>query len=1514
MSSIDERIVRMRFDNQGFESGVSTTMSTLEKLKNALKFKGASDGVKDVSSNLQKLGSSDIGGLSGSVETVTAKFSALGVIGVTALANITNSAVNAGKSLVKSLTLDPIMTGFSEYETKMGSIQTILANTAHHGTTLEDVNKALGDLNTYSDKTIYNFQEMARNIGTFTAAGIDLDTSTAAIKGIANLAAISGSNSQQASTAMYQLSQALAAGRVSLADWNSVVNAGMGGKVFQDALIRTSEQLGTGAEAMIEKYGSFRDSLTQGEWLTTEVLTETLKQLSGAYTEADLIAQGYSESQAKQIMELAKTGESAATEVKTFTQLMDTMKESVQSGWAQTWEHIIGGKEQSTKLLTSISDAFNNLIQPSTDARNAMLKFWNENGGRDAVIKGLTNVFQGLGKGLGAVRDAFKEVFPPMTGEKLVEISKGFKKLTENFKMSDKTAEKIKNVFKGLFSVIKTGASVVGNIIKALSPLGGVLGSVGGIILTVASSIGKFISSISEAISKSNVFGKIGDVIKSAFKGLDTIFDSVAKAIDGFFSNLGNLDFGSFFSGIGSAFGGITKTLGGIFDGIGKALGSINFGTILDGLGLLLAGGIFKKITGFFDGLSGALESFTGIGDSAKGILDGVKGALESYQSDLDATKLLKLAGAVALLSGSLILLASINPGNMESAIAGLMTVMVALGAMMKFLSVLDIGGMLKSLQIGVLLTSMIGLATAILLLAGAVKSLSSLKWDELAKGLVGVITLLGSLVAVSKLMNTQSSGMIKTATGLIIFAAAIRVLVGAVESLGKLDANTLIQGLVGVAALMTEIGVMLKLVDFGGLGIKNATGLLIFSAAITVLGNAVKSLGSIDANSLIQGLVGVAAILAEIGVFTKLIGQPTGLLTTAAALVVMGAAMNILAGAVRSFASMNWEELAVGLTGMAGALVILAASTFMLSGAHMVTTAVGIAALSASLLLLSTALQSFTDMSWQELAIGLAAMAGSLVLLAAAMMAMSGGLAGAAAMLVMAGALALLVPQVVALSQLSLAEVGIALLTLAGAFTVLGLAALVLTPVIPSLMLLGVAIGLMGVGCMAAGAGLALVGTGLATIAAVGGAAIQVLVNGFTQLMELLPTLGTNLGLFIQNLATGLASAIPAVVSAIGQLIVGLLQAISSAIPQITTTAVELITAFCTALGTAIPQIISVGIDLILALLEGIASNMGELVTRGVDCIVNFIDGIASNLGRVIEAGINLINSLADGIRSNGAAATSAVINLISAVVSTLLGAVGQFLSAGIQWISNLISGIRQKAGEAISAAGKIVADAISAAKQKASDMVNAGIQMVTGFISGIKQKASAAVEAAKGVVSDAINAAKSLLGIKSPSRVFMGIGRYTIQGFALGLEKNSNIVSDSAENVAKKVVDVTSGILSKVSDSISNDIDATPTISPVMDLSNIEQGSRRIGDLLNENDYAISAKTSGIISSSIGTIQNGNDNSDILHALKDLKGALSNVNSTTYRIDGITYDDGTNVSNAIQTLVRAARIERRI
>ena len=368
---IDERVVEMTFDNKDFEKNVATSMSTIDKLKAALNFRGAEKGLDAVNSAAKKV---NLSGVSNAVDKVRVKFDALQVAGITALANITNSAINTGKRMASAFTVDPIVQGFNEYETQLNSVQTIMANTASKGTTIDQVTDALNELNTYADKTIYNFTEMTRNIGTFTAAGVDLDKSVASIKGIANLAAMSGSSSIQASTAMYQLSQAIAAGRVSLMDWNSVVNAGMGGEQFQEALKRTARVMGTGVDAVIEKYGSFRESLTKGQWLTTDVLTETLKQISGAYSEAELMQQGYSQEQAKAIANMAVTAEEAATKVKTFTQMIDTMKEAVGSGWAQTWQTVFGDFYEARDFWTSISDMFGDMIGNMSDARNTLLE------------------------------------------------------------------------------------------------------------------------------------------------------------------------------------------------------------------------------------------------------------------------------------------------------------------------------------------------------------------------------------------------------------------------------------------------------------------------------------------------------------------------------------------------------------------------------------------------------------------------------------------------------------------------------------------------------------------------------------------------------------------------------------------------------------------------------------------------------------------------------------------------------------------------------------------------------------------------------------------------------------------------------------------------------------------------------------------------------------------------------------------------------------------------------------
>ena len=345
----------------------------------------AQTAASNVQSALDKISTSK---LVNELQNANESFSKFESVATVATGNIVANIASKIPQAISSMTAG-ISSGFHEYETQLNAVQTILANTQKEGTNVTRVNQVLDQLNTYADQTIYNFTEMTKNIGTFTAAGVGLQDSADAIKGIANLAAMSGSSSAQASSAMYQLSQALAAGKVSLMDWNSVVNAGMGGQVFQDALKQTAKHMGI----VVDESKSFRDSISAADgnesWLTSGVLIETLKQLGGVYDESALKAQGWSDAEIKQILSQAQVAQDAATKVKTFTQLVDTAGEEIGSGWAQTFKILFGNFDEAKALWTDWSNSINSIIQANSTARNALLSEGFSSGYNQLINQGI---------------------------------------------------------------------------------------------------------------------------------------------------------------------------------------------------------------------------------------------------------------------------------------------------------------------------------------------------------------------------------------------------------------------------------------------------------------------------------------------------------------------------------------------------------------------------------------------------------------------------------------------------------------------------------------------------------------------------------------------------------------------------------------------------------------------------------------------------------------------------------------------------------------------------------------------------------------------------------------------------------------------------------------------------------------------------------------------------------------------------------------------------------------------
>lgn len=1355
-TTIDERVVEMRFDNKQFEQNIQTSLSSLDKLKKSLNLEGAAKGLETVNDAANKC-SGNMSPLSNAVETVRVRFSALEVMAITALQNITNSALAAGKNLVSAFTIDPIKTGFEEYETQINAVQTILANTSSKGTTLDQVNNALDELNHYADMTIYNFTEMTRNIGTFTAAGVDLDTSVAAIKGIANLAAVSGSNSQQASTAMYQLSQALAAGTVKLQDWNSVVNAGMGGQVFQDALKETAKVHGIAIDEMIKDEGSFRETLSKG-WLTSDILTETLAKFTGDLNEDQLRTIGYTDDQIKSIMEMGKTANDAATKVKTFTQLFDTLKEAAQSGWTQSWEIIVGDFEEAKELLTEVSDTFSAVINASADARNKMLQDWKDLGGRTMMIEAVKNVFEGLVSVAKPVREAFNEIFPPMTGKQLAEITERIRDLTAKFKMGEESSKNLKNTFKGVFAVL----DIVGQAFKAVAggvgELIGLFLPAGNGVLSLTGSFGEYLVKLDETVKKTDIFGKavstVVDIVKTVITFVKTagekvkefgkaagekfdfpgfeLFHSFLERVHDRMAQIGD-GAGKMKSGVIVAFemmeealekckflkvmealwtavkviaGGIADAVGTMMGTLAEKLGNADFSGVLDILNSIAVGGIALSVSKFLKSVTEPLEGLNGVLEGVTGILDGVRGCFEAYQTNLKAGTLLKIGAAIALLAGSIVAISLIDSDKLSASL-GAITVLFAnlLGAMAIFNKISsDTGKVSKAC------TAMIAMSVAVSILAGALKKVSDLDWGELARGLVGIAGLTTIVVASSKAMASSQKQVMKGATSLIIFGAAIKILASACEDLSKLQWDELGRGLTGVGVLFAEIAVFLRVAKFNGKMISTATGIVILSAAMKVLASACKDFGQMEWSEIGKGLAGIGGLLAELAVFTNLAGNAKHVMSTGVALIAIGAAMKIFASAVKDFGQLQWDEIGRGLTAMGGALAEVAIAVNLMPK-NMIGIGTGLVIVGGALEIIANCMSKFGGMQWEEIGRGLTVMGGALAELAISLNFMKGTLGGSAALLVASGALAVLAPVLSILGALSWEAIAKGLISIAGAFTIIGVAGAVLTPLVPTILALSGAFALIGVGVLTIGAGLLAAGTGLsalaigftalATAGAAGAtaivAALTVIVTGIA---GLIPAVLTKVGEGIIAICKVIAAGAPAIGEAVKAVVLTLIDVFVSCVPQLADGALQLVVGVLAALVTYTPQIVDLAFKFLIGILDGIASNLPSLIKAGVDVLVAFFAGIVDALrgidtGALLKgiAGIGLLSAIMLALSATASLVPGAMVGILGmgavvAEMALVLAAVGLLSKLpGLSWLigegGKLLQGIGTAIGQ---------------------------------------------------------------------------------------------------------------------------------------------------------------------------------------------------------------------------------------
>lgn len=1321
---IDEKIVAMKMDNSDFKRKAAETTGIFGKLRQSLdRIPGVN--LSKTTRDLGNIGSEvrriDMDPLARSLQMVSDRFSTLGIIGTTALVNITNRAVNAGIALQKSLTVDQMADGFREYEMKMGSIGTMLANTEWAGTTLDDVKGTLSELNDYADQTIYSFAQMTQNIGRFTAAGVTLGDSTTAIKGLGNLAAVSGSTSDQLNMAMYQMSQALSAGRLTLMDWNSMVNAGMGGKKTQDALVATAKAMGIA----VDLSDGFRNSIQDG-WLTSEVLLETLKQFG---KDESMIA--------------------AATRVKTFTQMMSTLREGIGSGWAETWELIFGDFEEATRLWTAISEALKKPFDEMAKSRNDFLRAIIAGNGITHMFSGIQNAVKPLAQLFNIIKLSFQTVFPVSSVSIVNRIAEGFKNLTEGMVLSSKASANIYTIFKGVFSIFSIVWQVVKSLAQAVFGLLPSFKSLGGGILDLLAGVADLFTNLNEMIKSGtlltnimNVLGVILGVVGIGINYIGKGLEWVAELIRPIGALVG-LSFGGgeikatneelvsmkkVLEPIVNFFKGLFESVVNGFNWVKEKL--VGFGQMIkdalpDGNELLAGGFIAALIAVTANAVMMGWqlwEVFTGWGGIGEGVqeaLEGLSLAFKSFALNLAGAALIKIAIAIAILAASFYMLQDLG---YEEIAQGLYFIVGALTGLVGSLAVISKYNLVAQMASTSVIVS---LAIAVAILAAAFKKMNNVNPDSIVKGIYAIVGTLTALTGALTIMSKFGGAAIgASALQILAIAGAVHILVSAIQRIAEIDPKELKKGLWTTIEILAQLALFMTVMRGARFPLGATIGILAVGQAIKNIVSAIRTISTVDPKVMKEGLRTIGIILAALGVFAVLSGFGN-LLVAGAGMLVISFALQELMKPIQQFGTMQWGTMVQGLFGMSVALIALAAASTLMVGS--ITGAISIAILATSLNLLTKPIMALSGLKWGELGIALAGLAGVLLL-----------------------------------------------------FVV---AAVALTPAIPIVLLFGAALGLMGIGMMGAGVGMSLFGTGLLTLSTLSVGAVTTIIA----------TIGT--------LLTGLISLAPMAAKFLGEIMTKFLDVINEYGPKLYDKMALFIENMLQAIADRMPGIIQAGTNVVINFIEGVASSHRQIVASAINLMITYIESMADAIetegprmtdammrlwGNVIlimvDAGVSMVNALFGWIpgvkQATSTIGATAEQYIRDNFQSGLAGS-----DKGEEFASSLTS-----TQNLANVSGLTIAEAAQAGAESVK-METVGENFGLGFASGISGTIRNVGSAALNMASTAYNAIVDFLDVRSPSRLMDDVGTYTGEGYNNGLASTEDKIDNTANSIMMKI-----------------------------------------------------------------------------------------------------------------------------
>ncbi len=1023
-ATVEERVVQMEFDNRGFERGIQTSMRSLDRLDKSLELKNGTKGFEAVGRAADGL---QFDGLNAGIYAVQQRFSALEVVAVTALQRITNMAMNAGERLVKSLSVDQISAGFEKFGSKTTSVATLVAQ----GNALETVNDQLDRLNWFTDETSYNFTDMVSNIAKFTASGKGLEESVTAMEGIANWAALSGQNAATASRAMYQLSQAMGAGVMRKEDYKSIQNASMDTDEFREKCLEAGVACKTlkknadgtytslvNAQGAFEK-AQFAEHLTQDAWLTSDVMMQVFTDYSQAVTKIYDVTKEKGMLASEVIDEIHTTADEegisideaiaklgyldeagnalfdsfglkafeAAQKARTFGDAIDSVKDAVSTGWMKTFELIFGDAEQATELWTELANRMYDVFAEGINSQNEMLKAWNEAGGRTELIDSLWNVWDAAASVVTPIKEAFDEIFPPVTAERLKNLTGALKDFTAKLKLSDDAADKVKRTFKGLFAAADMIKKILDNAAKAIGSFMGSSGitGLGDLVLDITAKIGDALTDLNARFTGG---------------GIGTLLESVGNAISGFTENL-----------MTSA-GGLSGVLGTVGSALGNGLSSLWSAVqpMLEGLkGHLTFGNLVNVITGVIGVLTGKqlLDAATNVknffenlfgGNKAKKagsfkamfkeLTESLKEGITSLTTGVKTKSLLTIAAAIGVLTLSVDKLSQLKTRDIAKSVAGIFGLMTAL--------VKGLDGVTKTTKqngskgLTGTAAGMVLIAEAVNLLAKAVGKLGGLDLATLGKGLVGVGGGLAELVGAAKVLNGVGL-RVKTSVAMLVIAESCKVLGDAMAKFTGFNWDEIARGLAGMGGALAELTAAAAVLgQFGGMGsVTGAAGIWILSQSLAKIAGAMALFAVYDWDEIARGLAGMGGALAEMAGALAITGEIAGLKSLFAAggiwVVIQG--LDDMAAALRKIGALSWETLKKGLVGMGAALGEIGTVVSLVgqvTGFSSLFGAAGIWTVMQGLENIASALGRIGRLTWDEIARGLAGMGGALVELAA--------------------------------------------------------------------------------------------------------------------------------------------------------------------------------------------------------------------------------------------------------------------------------------------------------------------------------------------------------------------------------------------------------------------------------------------------------------------------------------------------------------------------------------------------